>query len=1211
MRIVIDLQGAQTESRFRGIGRFTTSIAKAIIENCREHQVYLVLNGLFSETLSAIRADFDGVIDPVNIKVWNAPGPVRYMDEHNDWHREVAQLLREHFIASLQPDVLYIPSLFEGYVDDAVLSVGKFYNTAPVCITLYDLIPLMNPDKYLNANSSYKSYYLERIESLKSASTLFAISESSRQEGVSHLDSYKGSIINSSIGSDDLFCIQDFSSEKRNEILKRFSLKDSFVFYTGGADERKNLNALIQSYADISKDLRETNQLVLAGRMPPSEVDRLKATAAAVGLKKDELVFLGYIEDRDLVSLYNICRLFVFPSWHEGFGLPPLEAMLCGAVVVASNVSSIPEVIGYPDALFDPYSRNSIKGAIEKGLKDEEFRRLFKAHSISQVRKFSWKDSANTIIDAMEELAIPTPKRKWAESYAVQEMEYNHVISEVAALTVKYSGVSDEQLVQCSVAINQNFKVIRDANRTALKHEGLVWRVEGPFDSSYSLALLNRETAIALDSLGHHVVLHSTEGGGDFCPNESIFSKEPKLKKLYDRSVEVDSLNSDVVSRNLYPPRVEDMNSNFNMLHHYAWEESGFPPEWIENFNEYLQGITCLSHHVEKVLVDNGVSVPLSTSGCGVDHWLRIQADSSFSVKAKDFKFLHVSSCFPRKGADVLLKAYGDVFTSADPVTLIIKTFKNPHNLIYEWLADAASQKPDFPHVIVIEDDLTDNELKSLYLSSDALVAPSRAEGFGLPLAEAMLSDLPVITTGWSGQTDFCNDETSWLVDYSFSPAQSHFELFGSVWAEPKRAHLGEIMREVYSAPISDRKQKSLRGKELLLREFTWQAVSARLVASAQKWSGNPKITNGSVGWITSWNTRCGIATYSEHLADSFPAALRILASHASDLVTVEDEAVVRCWTASEDERLFELSAQIELLNLDILVVQFNYGFYDFQSFSDFINVQVDSGRVVVVVMHATVDPAHVPHKKLSMLKAALSRCDRILVHAIADMNRLKDLCLVDNVAIFPHGILDYPIKVPKPNRIFRIASYGFFLPHKGLLELIEAVGLLRDKSVKVELHMINAEYPAAESKKLIQEAEDKIVKLGLQNIVILNTKFLPDDECLELLSGMDLIVFPYQNTGESASGAVRYGLVSGRPVAVTPLPIFDDVKSAVHHLPGMTPLEIACGIESLIGNIASEQGQNIALNAERWRDAHRYSKVANRLHNILQALYLRKQLNH
>jgi hypothetical protein len=132
---------------------------------------------------------------------------------------------------------------------------------------------------------------------------------------------------------------------------------------------------------------------------------------------------------------------------------------------------------------------------------------------------------------------------------------------------------------------------------------------------------------------------------------------------------------------------------------------------------------------------------------------------------------------------------------------------------------------------------------------------------------------------------------------------------------------------------------------------------------------------------------------------------------------------------------------------------------------------------------------------------------------------------------------------------------------------------------------------------------------LGLQTVVFLNTKFLPDDKCLEMLSGVDLIVFPYQNTGESSSAAVRYGLVTGRPVAVTPLPIFDDVKSAVHHLPGMTPQEIAAGIETLMGSVSSDHGRNTTLNAVRWRDAHRYSKVAGRLHSTLQALHLRKQL--
>ena len=164
----------------------------------------------------------------------------------------------------------------------------------------------------------------------------------------------------------------------------------------------------------------------------------------------------------------------------------------------------------------------------------------------------------------------------------------------------------------------------------------------------------------------------------------------------------------DVVSRNIYPPYVDDMQGRINLLHHYAWEETGFPGDWVNNFNEHLQGITCLSTHVEKILIDHGVNIPLSTSGGGVDHWERVKSDPGYKLSARGFRFLHVSSCFPRKAADILLDAYGEVFSDLDDVSLVIKTFKNPHNQIHEWLAERRNKKPGFPHVLIIEDDLTE-----------------------------------------------------------------------------------------------------------------------------------------------------------------------------------------------------------------------------------------------------------------------------------------------------------------------------------------------------------------------------------------------------------------------------------------------------------------------------------------------------------------------
>lgn len=164
MRIVLDMQGAQTESRFRGIGRYTIAFAQAVARNRGEHEVMLALNGLFPESIEPIRAAFDDLLPQENIRVWHVPGPVCEGHPGNDSRREAAEFLREAFLASLRPDVIHISSLFEGYLDDAVTSIGRFDTSTPVSVTLHDLIPLLNPEHYLQPNPRYEQYYLRKIE---------------------------------------------------------------------------------------------------------------------------------------------------------------------------------------------------------------------------------------------------------------------------------------------------------------------------------------------------------------------------------------------------------------------------------------------------------------------------------------------------------------------------------------------------------------------------------------------------------------------------------------------------------------------------------------------------------------------------------------------------------------------------------------------------------------------------------------------------------------------------------------------------------------------------------------------------------------------------------------------------------------------------------------------------------------------------------------
>ncbi len=164
MRVVIDLQGAQSGSRIRGIGRYSLSFAQAVVRNRGEHEIFLSLSALLPESIELIRYAFADILPQENIRVWSGVEPVAEINEANYKNRLQSEIVREAFICSLNPDLIHICSLFEGYGDNAVNSVGLFDNKTPVSVTLYDLIPLLNPEQYLDNDINYKKYYLNKVE---------------------------------------------------------------------------------------------------------------------------------------------------------------------------------------------------------------------------------------------------------------------------------------------------------------------------------------------------------------------------------------------------------------------------------------------------------------------------------------------------------------------------------------------------------------------------------------------------------------------------------------------------------------------------------------------------------------------------------------------------------------------------------------------------------------------------------------------------------------------------------------------------------------------------------------------------------------------------------------------------------------------------------------------------------------------------------------
>jgi 2-polyprenyl-3-methyl-5-hydroxy-6-metoxy-1,4-benzoquinol methylase len=190
-------------------------------------------------------------------------------------------------------------------------------------------------------------------------------------------------------------------SEKRKKILAKYGIKQKFIFSLGRLNERKNLSSLIAAY----KYLRDSNKLdlslVIAGNKD-FLFEKVVADIENSGYEED-IILTGYIDDSDLPVIFSSAELFVYPSLFEGFGLPPLEAMICKCPVIASNVTSIPEVVGDAGILVDPNSIDEISQAIYRVMSNPELRVEMKKKGFEKAQMFSWKTAARKTLSIYEE----------------------------------------------------------------------------------------------------------------------------------------------------------------------------------------------------------------------------------------------------------------------------------------------------------------------------------------------------------------------------------------------------------------------------------------------------------------------------------------------------------------------------------------------------------------------------------------------------------------------------------------------------------------------------------------------------------------------------------------------------------------------------------------------------------------------------------------
>ncbi|MGQ3674130.1 glycosyltransferase [Xanthobacter sp. TB0139] len=750
------------------------------------------------------------------------------------------------------------------------------------------------------------------------------------------------------------------------------------------------------------------------------------------------------------------------------------------------------------------------------------------------------------------------------------------------------------------------------------------WRIEGPFDSSYSLAIVNRSLALELERQGEDVGLVSMDGPGRLPPDPAFLAAEPEVERLWQRAAAM--AMPDVVTRNLYPPYALDMRGLTRLLSNYAWEESGFPPAHVAAFNSSLNLITTTSHFVTKVLRDNGVRVPIAMVGNGIFELpceLPRQQGGQPARDAAIYRYLHISSCFPRKGVDALLAAWARGFSRHDKVELVIKTFPNEHNDVAGQIEALQRDYPELAPIHLIEKDLDEADIHALYADADAVVCPARGEGFGLPMAEALAHGKPVVTTGFSGQRDFCTPETAWLCDFSFDWSRAHLGVTASVWAEPDVDSLIASMKAVRAAPAAEVAVRVAKGQALLHENYRWPVVASktRTAVAALEQLDCSVLRLPKIGWVSTWNTRCGIATYSEALTrDIPPERLALFANRNAVLEGPDAPNVHRCWTLGwVADDLEELYAALRAEKVEALVLQFNLSFFPLEALCRLVERVEKDGVPVFLCFHSTMDVERPVEAgggwlRLGEGRQSLARATRILVHSASDLNRLKAIGLVENVTLLPHGL-------PEPFAGDRgqmrhalglegrtvLATFGFLLPHKGLREIILAVKRMRVSRPDLHLLMLNALYPADVSRAELAACQALVKAEGLEDCVTIVSDFLEDEDIMARLSAADVIVYPYQNTQESASGAVRLGLASGTPVACTPLPIFEDVAPITRTLPGISPDELAAGLSDMLAD-----REALAEQAERqaqWAAQIIWPVMRNRVEGMIRGLLLDRQM--
>jgi glycosyltransferase involved in cell wall biosynthesis len=337
------------------------------------------------EALAALKAKQDEFIllqsrkDPTQIVNGRNFSRVSLWTPSHHWAEQTALRLE---IGRLRLDLLHSPDF-----------IPPFRRNCRSVITVHDLAFLLYPH-FLTKEAA--RYYGQIDQAVRRTDHIIAVSESTRQDTIKLLGVPERKITVIHEAANPIYQPMD-AGEARRRVAEIYGLDRDYILFVSTIEPRKNLPGLLQAYRRLKDDYKRTEGLVLAGSRGWLS-EEVYDTVNRLQLER-HVRFLGRVPSEHLLYLYNAARLLVHPSFYEGFGLPPLEAMTCGTPAIVSNVSALPEVVGDAATLVDPHDIDGLTVAMWRALTDEDLRASLIAKGLKRARMFSWGRAARETLD--------------------------------------------------------------------------------------------------------------------------------------------------------------------------------------------------------------------------------------------------------------------------------------------------------------------------------------------------------------------------------------------------------------------------------------------------------------------------------------------------------------------------------------------------------------------------------------------------------------------------------------------------------------------------------------------------------------------------------------------------------------------------------------------------------------------------------------------